>query len=62
MSDIQEKIENSGYYKYQGIAPEGFTLIPDEVIQDLRDFDNWKEFKKSGAVWLAERSKKVLKK
>jgi hypothetical protein len=50
------------YYKYQGIAPEGFTLIPDEVIQDLRDFDNWKEFKKSGAVWLAERSKKVLKK
>jgi hypothetical protein len=62
LSDIQEKIENSGYYKYQGIAPEGFTLIPDEVIQDLRDFDNWKEFKSSGAVWLEERSKKVLKK
>ena len=49
------------YYKYQGIAPEGFTLIPDEVIQDLRDFDNWKEFKLQGAVWLEERSKKALK-
>ena len=61
MSDIQEKIENSVYYKYQGIAPEGFTLIPDEVIQDLRDFDNWKEFKLQGAVWLEERSKKALK-
>ena len=62
MSDIQEKIENSGYYKYQGIAPEGFTLIPDEVIQDLQDFDNWKEFKRSGAVWLEERSKEALRK
>jgi hypothetical protein len=61
LSNIKEKIENSGYYKFQGIAPEGFILLPESVIEDLKDFDNWKEFKLQGAVWLEERSKKALK-
>ena len=61
MSDIQEKIDNSGYYKYQGIAPEGFVLIPEEIISDLQDFDNWKEFKLQGYSWIEERSKEHLK-
>ncbi len=61
MSDIQEKIDNSGYYKYQGIAPEGFVLIPEEIISDLQDFDNWKEFKLRGYSWIEERSKEHLK-
>ena len=59
--DIKEKIENSGYYKFQGIAPEGFILIPEEILLELQDFDNWKEFKKDGSYWLEERSKKLLR-
>lgn len=62
MSEIQEKIENSGFYKYQGIAPEGFILVPVEVIEELRDFDNWKEFKHQSFAWLDEKSKQALKK
>ena len=61
MSLIQEKIENSAFYKYSGIAPEGFILIPEEILLELQDFDNWKEFKKDGAYWLEERSKKLLR-
>ena len=43
--DIKEKIENSHYYKFQGVAPEGFVLIPEEVLEQLRDFDTWKDWK-----------------
>lgn len=45
MSDIKEKIENSHYYKFEGVAPEGFILVPEEVMEQLRDFDTWKEWK-----------------
>lgn len=60
--NIKEKIENSVYYKYQGIAPEGFKLIPDEVLEDLKDFDNWKDFKADSIGWIKKRSIAVLKK
>jgi hypothetical protein len=43
--EIKEKIKNSHYYKFEGIAPEGFILIPEEVLEKLRDFDTWKEWK-----------------
>lgn len=45
MTDIQEKIENANYYKFQGVAPEGFILVPLEVLEELKDFDTWKEWK-----------------
>ncbi len=59
---IQEKIENSAFHKYSGIAPEGFVLVPVEVIDELKDFDNWKEFKYEGLYWIDKRSKDLLKK
>ena len=62
LADIEEKIENSAFYKYSGIAPEGFVLVPVEIIEDLKDFDNWKEFKYEGIGWIDERSKDLLKK
>ena len=62
MADIEEKIENSGFHKYDGIAPEGFILIPEDIIDLLLDFDNWKEFKGDPKLWLEERSKEILKK
>ena len=42
---IKEKIENSHYHKYDGIAPEGFILIPEQTLERLKDFDYWKEWK-----------------
>jgi hypothetical protein len=57
---IKEKIDYSEYYKFGGIAPEGFTLVPNEVIELLKDFDNWKEFK-NDPNWIEEMSKNTLK-
>ena len=44
MSDIKFKIKNSHYYKFGGIAPEGFVMIPVETLERLKDFDYWKEW------------------
>jgi len=43
--DIKEKIKNSHYYRFQGIAPEGFILVPEDVLEQLRDSETWKEWK-----------------
>jgi len=59
--DIEEKIENSDYYKFSGIAPDGFTLVPNEVIEMLDDFEEWKDFKYRKFEWLMEKSKANLK-
>ncbi len=58
---IEYKIKDSGYYKFSGIAPEGFILVPEVVIQKLRDFDNWKEFKHD-PDWIENQSKEAVKK
>lgn len=42
---IKDKIKNSHYHKYDGIAPEGFILIPEQTLERLKDFDYWKEWK-----------------
>jgi hypothetical protein len=57
---IRQKIKNSGYYKFQTVAPEGFLLVPEEVIEQLKDFENWKEFKHD-PNWIEDKSKEVLK-
>jgi hypothetical protein len=50
MDIIEERIKNSHYYKFQGIAPEGFVLVPEEVLEKLKDFDTWKEWKHDNQV------------
>jgi len=45
MNVIEERIKNSHYYKFKGIAPEGFMLVPEEVLEKLKDFETWKEWK-----------------
>ena len=57
--NLQEKIKDAHYHKYAGIAPEGFVLIPKEVMEELKDFDNWKEFI-SDEKWVEKRSKAIL--
>ena len=31
--------------RYSGIAPEGFVLLLEKTIQDLQNFEIWKEWK-----------------
>jgi hypothetical protein len=37
----REIIEN----RYSGVAPEGFVLLHEKTIQDLENFEIWKEWK-----------------
>lgn len=57
---IQNKIQESDYYKYSTIAPEGFIMIPEKVLNDLKDFDNWKEFK-NNPNYIKEKSIEIFK-
>jgi hypothetical protein len=43
--DIKDKIKKANYYKLTGSIPEGFVMVHEKVIEDLKDFDNWKDFK-----------------
>jgi hypothetical protein len=45
--EIKEKIKKSSYYKLTGNTPEGFVMVHQKVLEDLKDFDNWKNFKHS---------------
>ena len=31
--------------RYSGVAPDGFVLLLEKTIQDLQDFETWKEWK-----------------
>jgi hypothetical protein len=31
--------------RHTGVAPEGFVLLHEKTIQDLQDFETWKEWK-----------------
>ena len=41
MIDTKQIVEN----RYKGVAPEGFVLILEKTIQDLQNFEIWKEWK-----------------
>lgn len=43
--NIKESIQNYKYKKFDHLAPEGFVLIPEGMLEDLKEFDNWKEWK-----------------
>ena len=42
MIDIKEKIKDAHYYKFSGVAPDGFTLVPNEVLEKLKTHEFWK--------------------
>lgn len=58
---LKEKLKDSNYYKMTGIAPDGFVLVPIEVIDLLDDFEEWKDFKYRKFEWIEEKSKQVLR-
>lgn len=46
MIDILEIIKEKGpIRKFDGIAPEGFVLVHEDALEELKDFEVWKEWK-----------------
>ena len=49
-------LKNQPYNKFNGVAPEGMVLVPVEILEQLKDFDVWKEFKYGGTDWIISKS------
>lgn len=46
MIDVKKILEEEGVMrKYEGVAPEGFILVHEKTLEDLKDFDTWKSWK-----------------
>ena len=44
--DIKKLIEERGLTgKFDGVAPEGFILIHEDTLEELKDFNTWMEWK-----------------
>lgn len=42
MIDIKNVLDKTkGLHKYGGVAPEGFVLIHEKTLDDLKNFDTW---------------------
>ena len=55
-------LSNQNYNKFQGTSPEGFVLVPYEMIQELKNFDTWVEFKNSDMDWIEKKSAEIYSK
>jgi hypothetical protein len=48
MIDIKKIIKEEGHIrKFDGIAPEGFVLVHEKTLEDLRNIDIWLDWKMS---------------
>ena len=46
MINIKEILERDGEVrKFSGVAPEGFVLVHEKTLEELKDFDKWKMWK-----------------
>jgi hypothetical protein len=46
MVNIKEILEREGQVrKFSGVAPEGFVLVHEKTLIDLRDMDTWLDWK-----------------
>ncbi len=44
--NVKEILEIEGSVrKFVGVAPEGFVLVHEKTLEDLQDFEIWKEWK-----------------
>lgn len=42
MVDVKQILEEGGgIHKFGGIAPEGFVLIHEKTLEDLKEFKTW---------------------
>jgi hypothetical protein len=46
MIDLKKILEEDGEVrKFGGVAPEGFVLVHEKTLEDLKNFDVWKMWK-----------------
>lgn len=46
MIDIKKMIQEEGHIKkFEGVAPDGFVLVHEKTLEDLKEFETWKEWK-----------------
>ena len=58
MIDIKKILEEEGQVrKLEGNAPEGFILVHEKTLEDLKDFDTWKSWKHN-EITIKEMNKK----
>ena len=44
--NIEEILERDGNVRrFVGVSPEGFVLVHEKTLQDLQDFEIWREWK-----------------
>lgn len=44
--DIKKLIKEIGFQtKFIGVAPDGFILVHEKTLEDLKDWDTWKMWK-----------------
>jgi hypothetical protein len=55
--NIEKILEKEGpLRKFVGIVPEGFVLVCEKTLEDLKDFDKWKDWK-NGLTTIEEMNK-----
>jgi hypothetical protein len=58
MIDLRKILEEEGAMrKYEGVAPEGFVLVHEKTLEELKIFDVWKEWK-NDAITIKEMNNK----
>lgn len=58
MINLKQILEEKGtVQKFVGVAPEGFILIHESTLEQLKDFDIWKDWK-NGVISIQELNKK----
>jgi len=60
MSTKEIDFSKQKYNKFAGVSPEGMVLVPYEVLEMLKDFDVWKEFKYADKDWIVEKSAEIF--
>ena len=52
-------LSNQKYNKFKGTSPEGFVLVPYEMLEELKNFDTWLEFKYADKDWIEKKSAEI---
>jgi hypothetical protein len=56
--DIKKIIQEEGHIrKFLGVAPDGFVLVHEKSLEELKDFEIWKEWK-HGQISIEDLNKK----
>ena len=45
-TDVEKIIQEEGHIKkFEGIAPDGFVLVHEKTLENLKEFETWRDWK-----------------